>query len=174
MNLNSVKEHHFKDDKKFIERDRFQENLNMNFDDLFMGLMDDSPLAQHNFTTLFNPYANDDKEQLLMGQGSSALSSNNLMQSEDVESVSPRYLSDAVVKQLMSNPAANNMSFSVEQGLDKLHVEAVIRSGCLHCDIKPSNDNLGRKLRRSKQEIEKNIGSRMRLQVEISIDSERV
>ena len=182
MNLNTAKENRFCDDKKIYEKDRFAEknrfsgskgvlpeSFGMSDSDLFMDAMNSLPMEQHNFTTLFNPVTRDDRDQSLMGQGSSALSFGSAISEEDGESFSPRYTSDALVKQLMNNPAANNMSFSIEQGLDKLNVEALISNGCLRCDIKPSNENLNRKLKKSKQEIEKEVGKKMRLSVAISI-----
>lgn len=179
MNIYTVKETRVRDDKKPMDKDRFSdarssfpEDFAMGFDDLLADAMGNSPMQLHNFTTLPNSDAFDDGVQLFSGQGAGTLSFNSSISSEDNESFSPRYTSDALVKQLMNNPAANNMSFSIEQGFDKLNVEALISNGCLRCDIKPSNESLGRKLRRSRQEIEKDIGKRMRLSVAISIDSQ--
>lgn len=177
--MNNIKENRFRDDKKSLERDRlteakgsFPESFDVNYGDFFADVMNSSPMQQHNFTTLSGPAYCDDQADLLSGQGAGTLSFNSAISEEGGESFSPRYMSDALVKQLMSNPAANNMSFSIEQGFHKLNVEALISNGCLRCDIKPSNESLGRKLKRSKQEIEKDIGKRMRLSVAISIDSQ--
>jgi hypothetical protein len=179
MNLNNAKENRFRDDKKIFEKDRFSENksrfsdsFDMSYSDLFMDAMSNAPVEQHNFTTLFNPVTREDRDQSFMGQGSSAISFDLAISEEDGEGFSPSYTSDALVKQLQNNPAENNMSFSIEQGSDKLNVEALISNGCLRCAIKPSNESLGRKLKKSKQEIEKDLGRRMRLAVAISIDSQ--
>lgn len=183
MSLNSVHEHRFRDDKKFSGKENFsqeklgkgsfRDDFSAGYGDLFTGLMGSTPLAAHNFSALHTPLSKTDGD-LFSGQGASALAHTPIMQDEMAEGFSPRYLSDAMVKQLMSNPAATNMSFSIEHGFGKLGVEANIVGGCLRCEITPSNENLRRKLKRSKEDIERSMGRSMRMFAQISICSDEL
>jgi hypothetical protein len=168
MNLNNIY------DMRFFEQHRKPERADarMEFDgmsaDLFGSFLDDGALFEKTGSALLSPLDTEEREWL--NDSPVSIMRNHLQPYyEDAEGFGARFIADELIRKMASQANPANMAFSIEQGKNKLDVNAVFSAGLLTCDIKPSSDLLANRIKRLKQGIERDIGKRMHLLVEISV-----
>jgi hypothetical protein len=135
---------------------------------LFGSFLDDNLLFEKSASPILNPLALEESEWLNDPQFSIMRNSIQPQHSE-WEGFDGRFISEELVRHIISQANPTNMAFSIERGNNKLDVHAVLTAGLLTCDIKPSNDQLANRVKRLRQGLERDVSQRMRLNVEISV-----
>lgn len=168
MNLHSMT------DIRFYENQRKLENRDTSFDfdtmnsDLFGSFLGDDLLLEKAASSLPTPFDMEDREWL--NDNPLAIMKRDIQPAFDgVEGFSQRFVSDELIRNMINHSNQARMEFSIEQGKNKLDVNAVLSGGLLTCDIKPSSDLLTRRIKRLKQDIERDVSKRMHVLVEICV-----
>lgn len=164
---------HFNDTRFYDNPRRLdQEPIRMQVDEmsanLFGNLLDDNFFPHRSVASMANPLAMEDSEWL--SEHNFSIIRNNIHSPQsETQGFDTRFISEELVRKIIAQANPTNMTFSIERGANKLDVHAVLSAGLLTCDIKPSNDQLANRVKRLKQGLERDVGQRMRLNVEISV-----
>lgn len=106
----------------------------------------------------------------------SATDSAGRASSMDMQDAQPEgemsFVSDTIIQKLQKTSAPRDMNFTMENSLGRVEVTATMQGSTLRCGLRPSNDNLRRKLIESKHRISTSISSALQRLVELDIEGE--